>query len=155
MVTFMAKLHSRKKGKSSSRRPKSAVSAKHVEMPREQIEDLILKMVKEGVPEAKIGLILRDSHTVPSVKSVLGIGLSEFLKKKHCLPEYPDDLLNLVKKAVRIRNHLKLSKKDVHNKVKLLHVESKIHRLVKYYTGVGRLPVDWRYNSENAALLVK
>ncbi len=151
----MAKLHSRKKGKSSSRRSRSSVSAKHVQMPKEQIEELILKMVKEGVPEAKIGLILRDKHAIPSVKSVLGTSLSLFLKKKEALPEYPDDLLNLIKKAVRVRNHLKISKKDVHNKVKLLHIESKIHRLVKYYTNSGRLSSDWRYNPEKAALLVK
>ncbi|MBS3068143.1 30S ribosomal protein S15 [Candidatus Micrarchaeota archaeon] len=151
----MSKLHSRKKGKSGSRRPKSAASAKHVEMPKEQIEELILKMVKEGTPEAKVGLILRDKHNVPSVKSVLGVSLSAFLKKRQSLPEYPDDLLNLIKKAMRVRNHLRIAKKDVHNKVKLLHIESKIHRLVKYYTNSGRLPVSWRYNPEQAALLVK
>lgn len=151
----MSKLHSGKKGKSGSRRPKSAASAKHVEVPKEQIEELILKMVKEGTPEAKIGLILRDKYTVPSVKSVLGISLSAFLKKRQALPEYPDDILNLIKKAMRVRNHLRTSKKDIHNKVKLLHIESKIHRLVKYYANSGRLPANWRYNPEQAALLVK
>ena len=151
----MSRLHSRKKGKSGSKRPKSAASAKHVEMPKEELEEIIVKMVKEGVPEAKIGLALRDKYAIPSVKSVLGISLTAFLKKKNLLSEYPSDLLNLIRKAVHVRDHLKVSKKDKHNKIKLLHIESKIHRLVKYYTGQGRLPSDWRYESEKAALLVK
>lgn len=151
----MAKLHSRKKGKSGSKRPKSAASLKAVEIPKEQVEEMVLKSVREGMPQARIGLMLRDTYAVPSVKAVLGIGLSEFLKKKHSLPEYPDDLLNLIKKAVRVRNHLRAAKKDIHNKVKLLHIESKIQRLVKYYAQAGRLPSGWKYDAEKAALLVK
>ena len=151
----MAKLHSRKKGRSSSRRPKTNAISQSIVIPKEQIVEIILKMVKEGVPEAKIGLMLRDKYAVPSIRAAFGMTLKAFLKKENALPEYPDDLLNLIKKAVRVRNHLKISKKDTHNKIKLLHVESKIHRLVKYYVRSGRLPSDWRYNSEKAALLVK
>ena len=153
----MARLHTRKKGKSGSKRPKTiaSVATKHLEIQKDEIEGTILKMAKEGVPQAKIGLIIRDKYNVPNARSVLGVKLNEFLIKNNALPEYPDDLINLIKRAVHVRNHIKLSKKDVQNKVKLSHIESKIQRLVKYYTRTGRIPADWRYNPEKAALLVK
>ena len=153
----MARLHSRKKGKAGSKRPKSlaSVATKHLEIPKDEVEQAILKMAKEGVPQARIGLIIRDKYNVPNARSVLGVKMSKFLIKNNALAEYPDDLLNLIKKAVRVRNHIKTSKKDVLNKVKLSHIESKIQRLVKYYTKTGRIPADWTYNPEKAALLVK
>ncbi len=155
MNHYMAKLHSKKKGKSGSKRPKAKVSARQVDVPKEQVEEMVVKSVKEGVPFAKIGLILRDKYAVPNVRAALGVKLRGFLKTQDALPEYPPELLDLIRKAVRIRNHLKASNKDVHNKVKLIHIESKIHRLVKYYTNKKILPADWKYNPEKAALLVK
>lgn len=153
----MARLHSRKKGKSGSKRPKTiaSVAAKQLEIQKDEVEGIILKMAKEGVPQAKIGLIMRDKYNVPNARSVLGVKLNKFLIKNNAVPEYPDDLLNLIKRAVHVRGHLKTSKKDVHNRVKLSHIESKIQRLVKYYARTGRIPTDWRYNPEKAALLVK
>ncbi|MDO8553535.1 MAG: 30S ribosomal protein S15 [Candidatus Micrarchaeota archaeon] len=151
----MARLHSRKHGKSGTKTPKAKVTPKWVDADKAQVQDFIVKSVKEGMPLAKVGIIIRDKFLVPSIRPFLGMSLSAFVKKENVLPEYPEDMLNLIKKAVRLRGHLKTSKKDVHNKVKLLHIESKINRLVKYYTASGRLPQSWKYNSETAALLVK
>ncbi len=151
----MARLHSRKHGKSGTKRQKSNVSPKWVDADKSQVQDFIIKSVKEGMPLAKIGIILRDKFSVPSIRPFLGMSMSAFVKKENALPEYPEDLLNLIKKAVRLRGHLKTSKKDVHNKVKLLHIESKINRLVKYYTSSGRMPESWKYHADTAALLVK
>ena len=86
----------------------------------------------------------------PTISSLLA-----FLKKEKAAPEYPEDLMTLIRKAVRMREHMKGSKKDVHNKVKLGHVESKIMRLVKYYSKTGALQKGWKYDPESAALLVK
>ncbi|MBU0532590.1 30S ribosomal protein S15 [Candidatus Micrarchaeota archaeon] len=151
----MAKLHSKKKGKSGTKRPKSKTAPEWDTADKAKIEELVIKMAKEGVQSAKIGLILRDQHAVPNIRAVLGLSLSAFLKKEGVTQEYPDDLLDLIKKAVRLSNHMKTFKKDVHNKVKLTHIESKIGRLVRYYTKTGALPKDWKYNREKAALLVK
>ncbi|MBM3309645.1 MAG: 30S ribosomal protein S15, partial [Candidatus Altiarchaeales archaeon] len=68
--------------------------------------------------------------------------------------EIPEDLQNLIKKAVSLRKHLESHKKDFGNKHGLLLVESKIRRLVRYYTSEGRLPSGWRYEPEKAKLLV-
>ncbi len=83
------------------------------------------------------------------------MSLGKFLKKERLASEYPEDILTLIKKAVRLRNHMKSNKKDVHNKTKLSHIESKINRLAKYYIKKGGLPKDWKYDPESAVLLAK
>lgn len=148
----MARMHSRKKGKSRSRKPASI--AKWVKADKAKVEEAIEQMAKEGIPPAKIGLALRDEHGVPDAKKVLGISISGFLKQKKLLPQYPSDMIDLVRKAVRLRKHLTSNKKDKDNRRQLHNVESKINRLVKYYRG-KRLPQHWKYVPEEAALLVK
>jgi small subunit ribosomal protein S15 len=124
-------------------------------MKKADMEDNILKMAREGMPPAKIGLVLRDQHGVANLRAHLGMSLKAFLAKEKAAGEYPEDLLNLIRKAVRMSAHLKSSKNDVHNSVKLGHVESKIQRLVRYYSSKGMLPAGWKYDREKAALLVK
>lgn len=151
----MARLHSKKKGKSGTKRPKSNTEAEWTSMKKKEVQETILKLAREGVTPVRIGLILRDQHSVPNLNAVLGMPLTHFLAKEGVKSEYPEDLLNLIKKAVRMSNHAKGSKNDVSNNVKLVHVESKIQRLVKYYSAKGRLPQGWKYERDKAALLVK
>ncbi len=150
----MARLHSKKKGKSGTKRPKSNLAPKWV-MKKAEIQEIIVKLAREGVPPAKIALALRDQYAVANVRTVLGMSLGAYLAKENLASEYPEDLLNLIKKAVRMSAHLKNTKNDVHNNVKLGHVEAKIQRLVKYYSSKGRLPAGWKYDREKAVLLVK
>ncbi len=151
----MARLHSKKKGKSGTKRPKSRTSPEWVGADVNEIKQLIVKMAKEGIPPSKIGLHLRDQLGIPSITALLGMSMTAFLKKEDAMPEYPEDLITLIRKAVRMREHLKKGKGDVHNKVKLHHVESKIVRLVNYYRDNGVLPKKWAYDPETVALLVK
>lgn len=151
----MARLHSKKGGRSGTKRPKAKVAPKFVGKSSQEVRDEIVKMAKAGVPPSKIGIALREVHNVPSVRALTGSRMTSLLKKENALPEYPEDLISLIKKAVKMRAHLKNAKADTHNKVKLLHVESKIGRLAKYYAGKGRVPKGWRYEPESAALLVK
>ena len=151
----MARLHSRKKGKAGTKRPKSTVAPEWVTIGKAELGDMIVKMAREGVPPAKIALSLRDQHGIANVRAVLGMSLLAFLRKEKAAPEYPEDIIALIRKAVRMRGHVKSYKKDVHNKVKLSHVESKITRLAKYYSSKGMLPKGWKYNPEQVALLVK
>jgi small subunit ribosomal protein S15 len=151
----MARLHSKKKGKSGTKRPKSTVAPSWSSVKIAELKENILKMAREGVPPAKIGIVMRDQHAIPNLRAHLGMSLKAFLKKENALGEYPEDLLILIKKAVRMTNHLKATKNDTTNGVKLLHVESKIQRLAKYYSSKGMIPSGWRYDREKAALLVK
>ena len=151
----MARLHSKRKGKAGTKRPKSTDSPEWVSVKKSEIHEAVLKMAREGMPPSKIGIVMRDHYAVPNLRSFLGMTLVKFLKKEKVAGEYPEDMLTLIKKAVRMASHIKSSKNDAHNSVKLGHVESKIHRLAKYYSSKGMLPPGWRYNREKAALLVK
>jgi small subunit ribosomal protein S15 len=59
-----------------------------------------------------------------------------------------------MKRAVNLRRHLEEHPKDYHSKKGLIEIESKIHRLVKYYKSRGVLPPDWEYTPEKAKLFV-
>ena len=61
---------------------------------------------------------------------------------------------NLIKKAIIIRKHLKLNRKDKFSVRGLQLTESKVRRLQNYYKREGVLPTDWNYNPERAELLV-
>lgn len=150
----MARMHTKGRGRSKSHKPRKTSAPVWVGLSKEDITSLVLKLAKEGRNEAEIGLILRDQHGVPSVKMLTGKSMSALLKENQVLPAYPSDLLDLIKRAVRMRKHLGDNKKDVHNKTRLIRVESKIKRLVRYYRG-KRLPANWKYDPETAALLVK
>ncbi len=121
----------------------------------EEIEEMILKFNREGKSTSEIGIILRDQYGIPSTKTVLGAKITEILKDNGTEFEYPEDLLNLIKRAVNIREHLEENPKDLHSKRGLMIIESKIRRLVKYYTRNNVLPEGWRYDPKTAALLVK
>ncbi|OWT33467.1 30S ribosomal protein S15 [Methanobrevibacter sp. 87.7] len=121
----------------------------------EEIEEFIVKFHKEGKSSSEIGIILRDQYGVPSVKEVTGEKITQILKRNNEFGDYPEDLMNLIRRAVNIRDHLAENPKDVHSKRGLTIVESRIRRLGKYYVRDGQLPEGWRYDPTEAALLVK
>jgi small subunit ribosomal protein S13e len=57
-------------------------------------------------------------------------------------------------KAVAVRKHLERNRKDKDSKFRLILIESRIHRLSRYYKTVGVLPPTWRYESATASTLV-
>lgn len=69
-------------------------------------------------------------------------------------PTLPEDLYYLIKKAVSIRKHLERNRKDTDSKFRLILVESRIHRLGRYYKTKGILPPTWKYESQTASALV-
>ncbi|MCC7554344.1 MAG: 30S ribosomal protein S15 [Methanobacteriaceae archaeon] len=121
----------------------------------EEIEEFILKFTKEGKSTSEIGIILRDQYGIPSVKEVTGEKITAVLKRNNQAQEYPEDIMNLIKRAVNIRDHLKENPKDLHSKRGLTIIESRIRRLGAYYVNEGALPEGWRYDPQEAALLVK
>ncbi|KAK2393068.1 40S ribosomal protein S13 [Trifolium repens] len=65
-------------------------------------------------------------------------------------PEIPEDLYHLIKKVVSIRNHLERNIKDKDSKFRLILVDSRIHRLARYYKKTKKLPPVWKYESTTA-----
>ncbi len=150
----MARMHSRKKGSSRSRPPIAEKPPAWSDMNKEELGKTILKLHESGLPSTKIGLTLRDQYGVPSVKQVLGENLTHFMRDNAAASEIPEDLLNLMRKALHVRKHVKANAKDVHNKRALQLTESKIRRLVRYYHRNGRLSPGWEYKPETAEIIV-
>ena len=73
---------------------------------------------------------------------------------KDLAPEIPEDLYHLIKKAVAVRKHLERNRADRDSKFRLILIESRIHRLARYYKRAKALPPVWRYESATAATLV-
>ena len=121
----------------------------------EEIEEMISKFNREGKSTSEIGIILRDQYGIPSVKDVTGERITQILKRNGQAGEYPEDLMNLIRRAVNIRDHLEENPKDLHSRRGLTIIEARIRKLASYYVGEGALPEGWRYNPKEAALLVK
>lgn len=150
----MARLHSRKKGKSGSTRPPRLEKPVWVELSGEEVESLVIKLARKGFSKSLIGVILRDSHGIPLVKVVTGKKISQILKENEIETPLPEDLSNLVKKALNIRKHMEENHKDLQGKKGLQRTESKIYRLIKYYKKVKELPTDFKYEPEKIRTLV-
>jgi small subunit ribosomal protein S13e len=99
-------------------------------------------------------VILRDSHGIAQVKAVTGQKVLRLLKRNGLAPSLPEDLYHLIKKAVSIRKHLERNRNDKDSKFRLILVESRIHRIARYYKTARQLPPNWRYESSTASTLV-
>lgn len=142
----MARMHSRKRGTSQSHRPLNQQVPTWTRLSEKELEMLIAKLAKEGKSASEIGLILRDSYGVPSVKLILGKKIQQILDEKKLLPELPEDLMALIRRSVLLRKHLETNKQDMGAKRGLLLIESKIKRLSKYYKEAKKLEPTWKYD---------
>ena len=151
----MARMHSRRKGKSSSTRPSRAKAPDWFNRSPEEIEDFIIKLAREGHPPSIIGIILRDQYGVPLTKLITGKPLTQILEERGMKANLPEDLTNMIKRAVNLRRHLEENKKDLASRRGLQLLESKIYRLSKYYRNTKVLPKDWKYDWRKAAVLIR
>jgi small subunit ribosomal protein S15 len=150
----MAKMHTRRKGRARSVKPVRKTPPTWLIIKKEEVEKLVLNLNGQNVPEAQIGLILRDKYGVPDISQVTGKKVRKILKDNGAAPKVPEDLTNLIKKAIDLHKHLDVNPKDLHNKRALQLTESKIRRLLKYYHANGVLPMDWVYTPETAEILI-
>ena len=148
----MGRMHTHNHGKSHSIRPIELKKPDWIKMESKEIEELIIKYAKEGMTSSVIGIKLRDQHAIPLVKPILNKTISEVLKENELTPEIPEDLNNIVLKAVNLQKHLKENKSDNRNVRSLELVEAKVHRLSTHYKKEGILQKKWKYKSVVAQL---
>ena len=151
----MARMHSGRKGKSGSKKPAKAEKAEWVELSIKEIEQLIIQLANAGNTAAKIGIILRDQHGIPSTKKITKKRIQKILEEHKLLEDTPRDLLNLIKRSVDLHKHMEKNKKDQTAKRGYQLTVSKIRRLAKYYIKEKKLTQGWIYTPEKAALMVK
>ncbi|MEM0505315.1 MAG: 30S ribosomal protein S15 [Sulfolobales archaeon] len=144
----------KEKGASHGTRPAALVAPKWLQFTPEEVELIIVELARKGYPPSMIGVILRDQYGLPLTKAVLNMKLTEVLNKYNVSLSVPEDLYNLIRKAINLRKHLEAHPRDTHSQRGLIETESKIHRLVKYYKSIGKLPPDWKYQPSTAEILV-
>ena len=148
----MGRLHTHNHGKSHSTRPLESKIPSWVNKQAKEVEELITKYAKEGLTSSQIGIKLRDQYSIPLVKPILKKTISQVLQENKLSPEIPEDLNNIVNKAVGLQKHLKSNKRDNRNVRSLELIEAKVHRLSDYYKKNGRLSKTWKYKSVVAQL---
>lgn len=151
----MARRYSGRKGKSGSKKPLVAKVPTWVRYQSKEVELLIVKLSKEGKSPSHIGLILRDTYGIPSVKILTKKSITDILKGKNLLSTVPEDLMAMIKRNIVLRKHLGTNAKDMVAKRGVQLAESQIHRLVKYYKRSGRLPAEWTYDPDKIRLLIE
>jgi small subunit ribosomal protein S15 len=151
----MSRIHSGNKGRASSHRPYPASLPSWVALDKDEVTEEAVKLAKAGSSAAQVGMILRDTHGVPSVRLVTGMRLGPLLKEKGVAPQLPEDLAALLRRVVHLQGHLERHPKDLANLRGLNLIEARIRRLARYYRLKKVLPADWHYTAETAALQVE
>ena len=138
----MARMHTRKRGKSGSRRLTLEERPSWMQND-DEIKEEIIKFKKDGLSNSMIGIKLRDQYAVPGVRPVLHQKMGKMLEANGIKDDIPEDLAFLLKRYKNVSKHLLLNKKDISNKRGSQLIMSKILRLMRYYKRTGRLPSDW------------
>eukprot|EP00903_Cladosiphon_okamuranus_P019633 g18053.t1 len=147
-------MHSGGKGISKSSLPYKRSSPSWLKTSAQAVTEHVCKLAKKGLTPSQIGVILRDSNGIAQVKAVTGAKILRLLKANGLGPEIPEDLYMLIKKAVSVRKHLERNRRDKDSKFRLILIESRIHRLSRYYRTNRKLAANWKYESSSASALV-
>ena len=150
----MGRMHSKGKGISRRCLPYRKAPPSWVQISASDLTSQIIKMAKRGQTPSQIGVVLRDQYGIPQVKGVTGSKILRILKVAGSAATIPEDLYHLIKKAVNVRKHIEKFRADVDGKFRLILIESRIHRLARYYRKVKSLPPTWRYVSKKADTLL-
>jgi small subunit ribosomal protein S15 len=145
-IKKMAKMHSRKRGVSGSKKPARKNPPSWERYKAKEAELLITKLGKEGKTSSQIGMVLRDTYGVPDAKLLIGKNITQVMAEKNLLPKFPEDVVALMKRAILVRKHLEANKQDMAALRGKQLTDAKIKRLVKYYKRMGKIAADWKYD---------
>jgi small subunit ribosomal protein S15 len=151
-------MHTRRRGSSGSDRPVADDPPEWSDVEEDDIEARVVELAEQGYDPSQIGLKLRDEGVkgtpVPDVKLATGKKVTEILEDNDAAPDLPEDLRNLMERAIRLREHMDEHPQDKQNKRALQNTESKIRRLVNYYRG-DELDEDFTYSYAVAVELLE
>ena len=154
----MARMHTRRRGSSGSDRPVADDPPEWSDVDADDIEARVVELAEQGHDPSGIGLTLRDEGVkgvpVPDIKAATGKKVTEILEDNDAAPELPEDLRNLMERAIRLRRHVEENGQDMQNKRALQNTEAKIRRLANYYRG-DELDEDFVYTYDNAVDLLE
>lgn len=151
----MARMYSRKKGKSGSKKPLEDKKLTWMRYKKKEVELLVAKLARESKTSSQIGLFLRDTYGIPDVKKLTGLSITQIMAERKLAPKMPEDLLSLMRKNVLVQKHAESNKKDMTAKRGMQLTDAKIRRLVKYYKRTNKLPEDFKYDPSNIRMYVE
>ena len=127
----MGRLHTHNHGKAHSTRPNQVKVPSWIKQDPKEVEEVIIKYAKEGLTTSQIGIKLRDQYSIPLVKPIIKKTISQVLEENDLKTELPEDLDNIVKKAIGLQKHLKANKGDYRNvrSLELIEADRKSTRL--------------------------
>jgi len=151
-------MHTRRRGSSDSDKPAATEPPEWSDVDENAIEERVVELAEAGHSPSEIGVKLRDEGVggtpVPDVSLATGKKVTEILEENDADPEIPEDLRNLMERAVRLREHMEENPGDHQNKRALQNAESKIRRLVDYYRG-DELDEEFTYSYDVAVDLLE
>ncbi|MCU4741826.1 30S ribosomal protein S15 [Halobacteria archaeon AArc-m2/3/4] len=154
----MARMHTRRRGTSGSDKPAADDPPEWSDVDEDEIEQRVVELADQGHDPSQIGMKLRDEGVtgtpVPDVKLATGKKITEILEENDAKADLPEDLRNLMERAIRLREHVQENGQDYQNKRALQNTESKVRRLVKYYRG-DQLAPEFTYSYETAKELLE
>jgi len=154
----MARMHTRRRGSSDSDKPVADEPPEWSDVDAEAIEERVVELAEQGHSPSEIGLKLRDEGVqgtpIPDVTLATDKKVTEILAEHDAEPDVPEDLRNLMERAVRLREHMEENPTDYQNKRALQNAEAKIRRLVDYYRG-DELSVDFTYSYDVAVEILE
>lgn len=146
-------MHTRRRGSSDSDKPVADDPPEWSDVDADAITERVVELAEQGHSPSEIGLKLRDEGVqgtpVPNVQLATDKKITEILDEQGAAPDLPEDLRNLMERAVRLREHMAANPKDAQNKRALQNTEAKVRRLVAYYRG-DELDEGFRYTYERA-----
>ena len=96
----MGRVHTHRHGQSHSTRPINQKAPSWVTSSAKEVEELIVKYGKDGVPMSQIGIKLRDQHAIPLAKNITKKSVKKILQENNIVQDLPEDLNNIVKKEI-------------------------------------------------------
>ncbi len=150
-------MHTRRRGQSGSDKPVTDEPPEWSDVDADDIEARVVELAEQGYEPSQIGMKLRDEGVtgtpVPDVKLATGKKVTEILDEHDAGSDLPEDLRNLMERAIRLREHMDENPQDFQNKRALQNTESKVRRLVAYYRG-DELDADFTYSYDEAVELL-
>ena len=150
----MARMHSRKRGQSGSKKPAKKVPS-WAPFKEKEVEKLIVKYSKAGKTTSEVGMILRDSYGIHSVKALTGKSISAVAQENKLGKTLPEDMTSLIRRMIEIKQHFDKNKQDMTALRGLQLTEAKIRRLVKYYKRSKRLALDWQFDTDRLKMYLE
>ena len=150
----MARMHSRKRGQSGSKKPAKKVPS-WAPFKEKEVEKLIVKYSKAGKTTSEVGMILRDSYGIHSVKALTGKSISAVTQENKLGKTLPEDMTSLIRRMIEIKQHFDKNKQDMTALRGLQLTEAKIRRLVKYYKRSKRLALDWQFDTDRLKMYLE